>query len=553
MRKLVITTAVFQLSSGCMAALDDDPQPAPRQRSGSTHTAQRRTFYVQASGDDTRSGQSPAQSWRSLARVNAEVLAPGDRVLFEGGARFEGTLALDSEDSGTADDPVTIGSFGAGRATLAAGDGDGISITNAEGFVIERLRIAGDWDAQQQRGNDGRGVHAIGTESGRRFHFLRLRELEVRGFKWAGIGLYAQPSDERKQSGFADVELSHCSVHDNGDVGVISDGPFTYDRGYSHADVRVRELRVYDNRGLTSKGSHTGSGIVLADVEDALVEHTIAHDNGEYNDAAQGGGFGIWAWDATRVVIQYNEAYHNRSQTADGGGFDLDGGVTDSVLQYNYSHDNDGAGLGLFQFTSARPFANNRAHYNISQNDGAGVLLWDGNGDMGAVTVAHNVVFGSAPCLTTYSEIPDALLIDNVFDCHGDKLLDVFAGAGLTLQGNAYWSGDAPLRITWNAGSDPHTFDNFGAYRDATAQERFDGKDTGVYGDPGLVAPGTAGTLDDSQLLSSLTMYQLRDDSPLIDRAIDPAQFQADLPTRDFFGAGTPRGERRDIGIDESR
>ena len=39
-------------------------------------------------------------------------------------------------------------------------------------------------------------------------------------------------------------------------------------------------------------------------------------------------------------MIQYNESYGNRSQTVDGGGFTLDGGLTRSVLRYNYSHDN---------------------------------------------------------------------------------------------------------------------------------------------------------------------------------------------------------------------
>src|SRR5205814_224044 len=58
------------------------------------------------------------------------------------------------------------------------------------------------------------------------------------------------------------------------------------------------------------------------------------------------------------------------SASLDGGGFDLDGGCTNGVIQYNYSHDNYGAGYLLYQFAIARPFNNNTVRYNISQNDG---------------------------------------------------------------------------------------------------------------------------------------------------------------------------------------
>ena len=44
--------------------------------------------------------------------------------------------------------------------------------------------------------------------------------------------------------------------------------------------------------------------------------------------------------------------------------------MKNSVMQYNYSHDNDGAGYLLAQFTYAREFTNNIVRYNISENDG---------------------------------------------------------------------------------------------------------------------------------------------------------------------------------------
>ena len=100
------------------------------------------------------------------------------------------------------------------------------------------------------------------------------------------------------------------------------------------------------------------------------------------NDYERGGPVGIWTWDSNRVVIQYNESHHNRTGSPkDGGGFDLDGGVQNSIVQYNYSHNNDGAGYLLAQFEGAKPFHNNIIRYNLSKNDGrknsyGGIHLW---------------------------------------------------------------------------------------------------------------------------------------------------------------------------------
>ena len=119
------------------------------------------------------------------------------------------------------------------------------------------------------------------------------------------------------------------------------------------------------------------------------------------NDYEGGGPIGIWAWDANRVVIQFNESHHNLTGSSkDGGGFDLDGGVTNSVLQYNYSHDNDGAGYLLAQFEGARPFYGNVLRYNLSVNDGrrnryGGIHLWStgANGGITDTTLYANTVY----------------------------------------------------------------------------------------------------------------------------------------------------------------
>jgi len=67
--------------------------------------------------------------------------------------------------------------------------------------------------------------------------------------------------------------------------------------------------------------------------------------------------------------LQFNKSHHNHSNNqADGGGFDLDGGTTNSVMHHNVSWENDGYGFQLWAFFWGE-FRNNRVHHNISLTD----------------------------------------------------------------------------------------------------------------------------------------------------------------------------------------
>jgi Bacterial Ig domain/Fibronectin type III domain len=80
------------------------------------------TYFVAPTGADTSSGTSPSTAWRTVARVNAAALQPGDVVQFAGGAVFSGSL---QPKSGAAGLPVTYTSYpgpnSEARATLSGG------------------------------------------------------------------------------------------------------------------------------------------------------------------------------------------------------------------------------------------------------------------------------------------------------------------------------------------------------------------------------------------------------------------------------------------------
>ena len=79
------------------------------------------TYYVSPTGSDSASGTAITAAWKTINRVNNQTLQAGDKVLFEGGKTFSGSLYLTSNECGTAPTGVTFSTYGSGRATINCG------------------------------------------------------------------------------------------------------------------------------------------------------------------------------------------------------------------------------------------------------------------------------------------------------------------------------------------------------------------------------------------------------------------------------------------------
>lgn len=515
------------------------------------------TYYISPSGNDANAGTSASAAWQTIAKVNTLDLNAGDQVLFQGGQTFNGNLSLTSEDGGTSISPVSIGSYGSGRATLSAGTGKGIAIYNVGGIAINNIDLIG---ASYANGNRTNGIE-IYTDQGNttKFSFIRVKNVDVSGFGDAGILLVAYPGDGTK-SGFKDVRIEYVNAHDNADAGIESWGYFSQSStSYSHENVYVGYCKTYNNLGITGKGEHSGNGIVLSDINGGLIERCVSYNNGQNSNYTGGGPVGIWTWDSNNITIQFNESYNNKTQTLDGGGFDFDGGVTNSVMQYNYSHDNDGAGYLFYQFGGARPFSGNIVRYNISQNDGrrngyGGIF--SGNG-VNNCDIYNNTIFVSpqsnaGPRAVQVQSGTDGFRFrNNLFiTTGGQPLVVVDNGANnITFQGNNYWSSGGAFNINWKGAS----YTSLSDWRNATGQEKNGTTNTGLSVDPKLVNAGGGGTLGDADKLGSLGAYQLQLGSPLIDAGLNlSSAFGSGVGNRDFYGNPVPQGSAFDIGAHES-
>lgn len=326
-------------------------------------------FYMKGGGNDEASGVSLEQAWRTLERANSAQFAPGDRLLLAAGEIFTGHLAIRGESLAEGGlPPIEVRGFGAGRANIHTPEGSALLFENIGGIVLEDLVISGPGVADTVTV----GVHFRNSLPGDvKLSGIRVSGLDVSGFGRAGI-LIEGAAPDRSRSGFENVEILNTVVHDNFRSGLeftgVYDGPHP---GMCHRNVVVRRCIAHHNSGHPEMRTHSGSGIILADVDGGLVEGCEAYENGALCQAPKGGPVGIWAVVSDRITFRHCLSHHNRTNTLDGGGFDFDIGITNSLMEDCLSHDNDGPGFLLYTYGGApRLFEKNTIRHCISRNDG---------------------------------------------------------------------------------------------------------------------------------------------------------------------------------------
>lgn len=540
---------------------------------GLSFSARAADYYVSPSGSDSNSGTSTSSPWQTVGKVNAANLNPGDKVLFQGGATFGGNIYLAPEDAGSASSPVTISSYGTGRATISAGTLHGIYAYNNGGFVIQNLNFVGA--GLTTRTDQSTGASYLGTDStdpGIIFYTdspgdvlyarVHIDSVDISGFeKGVEMGSWLA-SGNTGRSGYTDVRLTNADVHDNLKGGIFT---YSYTGQKAHTDVYLGHVTAYNHPGDYYSTGNTGSGIVISGVNGATVERSVAYNNGWQNRPSEG-PVGIWTYDANAVTIQFNESYGNRTSGADGGGFDLDGGTTNSIVQYNYSHDNAGAGYLLAQYGGASTFGGNVIRYNVSQNDGrkggyGSITVWGASGSdlIQNTDIYNNTIYvtedatGSIPAAVRLfnSNHRNVNFHNNLFIATGgaDLISGTFSSDDQFIN-NTYWTYGSAFKIK----SGGTTYTSLSAWRSATNQETLDGAPVGFQIDPLLNNPGGGITIGDADLLETrLDAYKLQSASPMVDAGLNltASPFSLPIGARDFYGNSLPQGADFDLGAHE--
>jgi Right handed beta helix region len=493
------------------------PCQAGVNKSVNTATSIQTAYYISNDGNDNNNGSKeyPLKTFKKIAGLS---LNAGDSVLLQGSQIFIGTLAINYDINGTAKKPVVISSYGIGIATINSTTEKGLVINNSSYMIIQNIKLIG---AGRKNGNTTSGVNIAYCKN------ITINNIDISGYQKAGLLI----------RNCSNMIVTNVMAHDNGSAGISVGG-----ENFSKTDCRNIDIlfcRAENNPGdPTNKDNHSGNGIVISQCTNAKISYCTATNNGWDMPRIGNGPVGIWAWESDSVTIEHCLSYRNKTSNGgeDGGGFDFDGGITNSVLQYCLSYENDGSGIGLFQFSNASPWKNNIVRYNISINDGnvsaakAGIFIWNlsPKDNLQQCYIYNNTIYNNKNAAINYSVTAankdiffyNNILVGNTAIISGADTISKFFG-------NCWYSLTNGFNVNGIA--------NFDSWRNQKHQEIFNGAKTGINIDPAFASINTI-NITDAKVLASFSMVKTANPL-LINGGIDFQQLFS-IPTggKDFNG-----------------
>ncbi|AQQ09247.1 hypothetical protein L21SP3_01049 [Sedimentisphaera cyanobacteriorum] len=326
-------------------------------------------YYVNSSeGNDNNSGTSPQKAFKTLEKANSITLKPGDKLLFKAGEKFAGHFK--PQGCGEEGKRIHIGSYGEGDKPKIAGGGrfpEAVHLFNMEYVTLEGLAIT-NTGSKPEPGRRGLRIELKDFGEGNDIRISNLFIHDVNGSKYkkkkgGGSAIIWQNHGKEKKTRFDGLVIENCHLKDCVRNGMNS-------RGYTNRENWHPSLNVVVRDNLLE--GIPGDGIVPIGCDGALIEGNVMRDCPrmlEKGDAAAG----IWPWSSDNTIIQYNEVSDHKA-CWDGQGFDSDWNCRGTIIQYNYSHDNEGGFLLICcnggASKSKRINDGTIVRYNISINDG---------------------------------------------------------------------------------------------------------------------------------------------------------------------------------------
>lgn len=344
----------------------------------------KRTFYLDSkNGDDTRTGLSPEEAWRSLERANEQEFQPGDALRLKRGGSWHGMLR--PKGSGSAESPVMVDAYGAaggetaedgaaGALPVIHGDGAYAAVL-LEGLSFWQVRNIAVTNRAKERGVR-QGICVCGSAEGitRGIVIENCEIFDVQGenrrnrnvyesMYW-NSGIYVtMPGRSSGKNHLHNIIISGNYVHDVLTSGIRVNQQEDFINDIHHTHVVVRGNRI----------ERTGSdGIIVANCISPLIDGNVCLDAGALGSLEDTRLIaGIWVCAVSDALIQRNEVGRTRLFENDGTAFDTDWGTAGTtVFQYNYTHGNKGGfWLDCTGINRNRECEGTVLRYNISVDD----------------------------------------------------------------------------------------------------------------------------------------------------------------------------------------
>lgn len=336
-------------------------------------------YYVDAvAGNDANPGTTEAAPWKTLVKINGTTFQSGDQILLKRGRVWSGQLY--PKGSGTSTAPITLSAYGTGNAPVIDGgglaSGAAVYLSNQSYWILQNLEVTND------SGTDNTGtlstggvarygilVEATTVQSGITIRYNYVHHVNgsfhnetmdphING----GISVHSIGSSGK----FNGVTILDNTVDRCGRVGIVA----WHEKYYNFWMTTIDRTKM--STGLLVQGNYVsnsdGDGILVFGYVGSLIEYNVSKVAGlksipGFNMNASAG---IWPTRSADTIVQFNEASGTICNEIDGQGFDVDLLCDNTIVQYNYSHGNQGGFLLLMGGYNS----NVTVRYNLIANEG---------------------------------------------------------------------------------------------------------------------------------------------------------------------------------------
>ena len=227
-------------------------------RDGSRNAQQGHRYFLRSDGNNLNDG-SKESPWKTIDRLNAIHLEAGDSVYFHGGDIFDGSVQIDSTDSGSKDFPVVLTSYGNGHATIRSGNQAGLVADHASFVHIIKLDFSG---SGRKEGNTKNGVAISQSDH------MYVDNLNIKGYQKSGLDVLS----------CSEVDINGIHARDNGFAGISVSGSGAKS---DNSSITIRHCIAENNPGdPTNLTNHSGNGIIVGSCRNVLIEYCAATNNG---------------------------------------------------------------------------------------------------------------------------------------------------------------------------------------------------------------------------------------------------------------------------------
>lgn len=351
-------------------------------------------YYVDAvSGADWQNGNSVAQAFKTIGRLNSITFQPGDNVYFlDGTYTRPGQKLLLIKDSGTAANWITIQNYPGHTPILQFDSWTGIDLVNGASYIaIKGLQVKGARtlvpslaDALNQPGSCANGSgNANGLYNGT-------------GILAVGPNLnWSDPSTTGNEVPHH-ILVEDCEVYDCTSAGM----------SFQQADyITVRNCKVYNNCWYTIYGTSGINLFQLVNTDGTTGFHNVIEGNHVFGNQLLVPQVGPCTyWDGNGIIVddfKHTQLFQYMDPSTPYPAY-----MAKTLIMNNVAVDNGGSGLHFYLADHCYVY-NNTVMNNATQNGGA-----NGNADlrMGTVDnfdVRNNIFSGTKVhhITTPYSNI----------------------------------------------------------------------------------------------------------------------------------------------------